>query len=326
MLGQAIFITGVRKSGTTTLYDSLTALPVFRPGRVKEPQFFVLPDDTVARHADWYLGLYDDGAGDIPLDGSTLYYQFPESYERIRRHIERPFFLCCLRDPAQRFFSAYWHLRAKPGNVERRSFEEVLASYEKWGGEAEDEILAQAVRKKKIDVNYLNQDYLRKHYQAPFDTEVPDPLIFFRYYGESRYSRQCDALRAQPHHRVVLFEDLVSHPEQTLHDVLEHLEEVYDLSGVATAEEPPQLAPNNNRTLNANASLLMRTVAKLGWYDYLKRYLGERGKQRVKSLFYGATPRMTREQYDRLRALLAEEYAFWGKEMPRTLEIWRFRS
>ena len=327
-LPPTVFVVGVRKCGTTTLFDSLAAHPDFHAARVKEPQFFAQPDATVTGHLDWYDGLWERDQEGMRLDGSTLYYQFPAAYERIQNHVRRAVFLCCLRDPAKRFFSAYWHLRAKPGGIETRQFDDLLDAYEKQlAGKgspemAEQSILEDALTKGQIKGDYLGGDYLRTHYGAPFTTELPDPLIFFRYLRESRYHRTYAQFAAQAATHVVLFERLTGQPREELADVLAFLSATH--AGNHTAEHQFELAPNNNRTLNANRSLVMRTLAGLGLYNGVKRLLKDRQKQWIKRNFYGGIPAMTHEQYERTRRLLTDEYAFWAEELPQTQQLWQF--
>jgi hypothetical protein len=181
-----LYIVGVRKCGTTSIFDSLAGDPRFAAPRVKEPQFFTQPDAVLVDHASWYEDLWREGAAGIRLDGSTLYYQFPDSYHRILAYSPTAVFLLCLRDPARRFYSAYWHMRSKPGAVESRPLSKVLAAYQTMISlpveerlAAEEALIQQAIFRGEIDGKYLNDRYLQRHYRAPFSTVMPDPQIFF---------------------------------------------------------------------------------------------------------------------------------------------------
>src|SRR3569833_1000748 len=104
MFEKGIFIVGVRKCGTTSLFDVLAQHSQISPAKHKEPQFYCMDEGTIKAEAKWYADLFDDKKKWL-LDGSTLYYQYPDSYKQIHENFKDTKFIICLRDPAKRLFS-----------------------------------------------------------------------------------------------------------------------------------------------------------------------------------------------------------------------------
>lgn len=332
-MSKHLFIVGVRKCGTTSVFDSLAGDARFAAPRVKEPQFFTQPEGVISEHQRWYNGLWKEDRQGVRLDGSTLYYQFPESYSRVMDLCPDPFFLLCLRDPARRFYSAYWHMRSKPGGVEKRPLGQLLGEYQKITSlpvearvTSENKMVQRAISRGEIDGGYLNAGYLRKHYRAPFDTNIPDPHIFFKYFGESLYHVQYPRFEDLPGRMVILFEDFLREPDRVLQQIIDSLGKYWELPDQFSKGLPPAMAPNYNKTLDANHSFLMRWLTRVGWYDTLKYGLGVKGKQLVKRALYGQIPKITESEYAVLRELLREEYDFWAEKLPATKDIWKYRA
>ncbi len=221
-----LFVIGVRKCGTTTVFDFLKNTDQFRACRIKEPQFFCLPDHLIERHSDWYAGLFPaTRIGQPILDGSTLYAQEPHFRQRIGRYVNDARFVLCLRDPARRMFSAYWHQRAKPGGIEKRSFDEILERLENTPEAdlfaAEQQVLEAAKSAGKIDDRDLGSDYHRRHFGSPFDSDGLDKWMFFRYAGESLYSRHWADWALGHDTHLVFFEQLLQQPTIILEGIVQ---------------------------------------------------------------------------------------------------------
>ncbi|WP_423824606.1 sulfotransferase domain-containing protein [Salinibacter ruber] len=56
-----LFIVGVQKCGTGTLYNVLRQHSNINDSKIKEPQFFGLPYDVVRDNIEWYEDLFGGG-------------------------------------------------------------------------------------------------------------------------------------------------------------------------------------------------------------------------------------------------------------------------
>jgi hypothetical protein len=114
---------GPDKAGSSWIHRALSAHPEVFMTPAKDPWFF---DENYQRGWDWYLGNFE-GRGDARIVGEASHnYLFSDlAAERIAHDLEDPFLAVCLRDPAERAFSAYLFL-VRQGIV-RGSFEEALA-------------------------------------------------------------------------------------------------------------------------------------------------------------------------------------------------------
>jgi hypothetical protein len=119
-------ILGAAKAGTSSLFRYLEQHPDVFMSAVKEPKFFSFegrkveyggPGDVetnrqvVTRRED-YEALFSGAAGRAAVgEASTLYLYDPEAPARVRRHVPGARLLAVLRDPVERAYSAYLHLR-----------------------------------------------------------------------------------------------------------------------------------------------------------------------------------------------------------------------
>jgi len=135
------FIIGAGKSGTTSLYHYLKQHPQIFMCPVKEPKYFayagqplnytgpgdarIVPETTTTREA--YLDLFRD-AGSQPVVGeaSTVYLgPIDGTAQRIAEQIPEARIVAILRQPADRAYSAYMHLR-RDGFETLESFQQAL--------------------------------------------------------------------------------------------------------------------------------------------------------------------------------------------------------
>ena len=130
-----VFLIGVQKGGTTSLYDYLVQHPNILPGFKKAPKFF---DHNYYRGTMWYRAHYPTffkffKNGEVCRDfhlidasQDTIYH--PISAERISKliHSNSPRFVVMFRNPVDRAFSHYQH-RVRIGE-ENLSFEDAIKS------------------------------------------------------------------------------------------------------------------------------------------------------------------------------------------------------
>ena len=129
-----LLIIGAMKSGTTTLFEMLAQHPGFVPPEVKEIQFFNHPRNR-ARGEAWYRahfprrGQMDQLAGVLgyrPVTGeATPAMSVPFAAEQTARLVPDARLVVSLRNPVERAWSHYQHMRRHP-LPERASFAEAL--------------------------------------------------------------------------------------------------------------------------------------------------------------------------------------------------------
>lgn len=132
-------IIGAAKSGTTAFFSYLRQHPdVFMPS-IKEPHFFAFEGERPAFKGPRpsinaaitdpaeYRGLFST-AGDAAAVGeaSNLYLYLPGTAERIHQAIPDARLIALLRQPADRAYSSYLHLK-RDGREPASSFEDALA-------------------------------------------------------------------------------------------------------------------------------------------------------------------------------------------------------
>jgi len=109
------FIVGAPKAGTTSLYEYLKDVPGIYFPSIKEPSYFSYLfkshkplRKSVIRNKDEYLKLYQDAKEEKILgDASPAYLSVPGVAQEIYNKIPDAKILISLRDPVERFFSAY---------------------------------------------------------------------------------------------------------------------------------------------------------------------------------------------------------------------------
>jgi hypothetical protein len=120
------FILGAAKCGTTTLYAYLKRHPDIFMSRVKEPTFFCEGFQVVKDPVE-YFELFD-GVKDERVIGeaSHAYFSNPSSARVLKALFPEAKFVVILRNPADRAYSLYHHMRRK-GDEKTASFEKALA-------------------------------------------------------------------------------------------------------------------------------------------------------------------------------------------------------
>ena len=135
-------IIGAAKSGTSALWSFLKQHPAIYMAPRKEPHFFSAeekqhccegPGDYQQETIDVkdYEALFEGARDETALgeaSNSTLY--FPVAIEKIKQHVPQAKLIAMLRQPADRAFSAYMHLR-RDGRETVEDFAEALALEEK---------------------------------------------------------------------------------------------------------------------------------------------------------------------------------------------------
>jgi hypothetical protein len=97
-------IVGPGKTGTTWMYEVLSASQGVRMAAAKETMYF---DANFARGVAWYHSLIPAGPGDAVGEVSNSYLADPAVPERIAAYSPSMRVVTCVRDPVERAFSNY---------------------------------------------------------------------------------------------------------------------------------------------------------------------------------------------------------------------------
>lgn len=182
-----LFVVGVLRGGTTSLWGYLQQHPEIFMSAVKEPHFFTKAGAKLApRYAaeTAYLALFTGAREGVRGEASASYFGDADSAAAIKRVSPDAKILVILRDPVERAYSHYWH--AAGNGRETRSFSEAV----------EDELAG----------------------RRPGGAE---PYVRRGFYSESlrRYQEAFG-----DHVRVLFLDDLSREPAATLRDVFEFLD------------------------------------------------------------------------------------------------------
>lgn len=118
-------IIGAAKAGTTALYSYLRQHPDVFLSPDKEPQFFALEgerlsfrgpgttiNETAVTRIEDYRALFADVRGEAAVgEASALYLYLPKAADRIRHYIPEARLIAVLRNPVDRAYSSFMHLR-----------------------------------------------------------------------------------------------------------------------------------------------------------------------------------------------------------------------
>ena len=132
-------IAGFPKCGTTSLHHYLNEHPeIYMPAQ-KELHFFTFnilsklnngPKDAVVKktqinNSEKYLNFYKGVTNEIAIgDASPSYINYPSQFKKIKKYLNDPKVIIILRDPINRAYSNYLHLKRE--NRETLSFKEAI--------------------------------------------------------------------------------------------------------------------------------------------------------------------------------------------------------
>lgn len=137
---------GAAKSGTSALYNYLGQHPEIYLSPIKGPCFFAFEDGEKVRFSgpgdqsyydrnvitdlNGYLSLFDSVKNEVAIgEGSVLYLDTPAAPRRIKRYIPDVKLIAVLRNPVDRAFSSFLHLR-RNGREPLADFAEALRAEE----------------------------------------------------------------------------------------------------------------------------------------------------------------------------------------------------
>lgn len=105
-------IIGAMKCATSTLHDQLALQPGIFTSQLKEPNFFS-DDDCYARGWEWYSSHFQEALPQMLCGESSTHYTklptYPQTVERLRRHLPQVKLIYVMRHPIDRLVSQYVH-------------------------------------------------------------------------------------------------------------------------------------------------------------------------------------------------------------------------
>ena len=241
------FILGAAKAGTTTLYEILREHPNVFLSYVKEPQFFS-NDRLYARGIENYLSTHFSGSEEFACRGEATphYLCFDKVATRIASDIPRgnQRYIVILRDPVQRAWSLYWNMVSE--GVEPLDFEQAI---EGESARIKDPELCSAG---SLRYRYISSGLYAQQLQS-----------YLRYFDIRQF-------------HFILFEELMTNPEETIGSVCRFLDLSYDVL--------PSLGKRSNSSNRPRSARLHRWVRQPNAIkNWLKPLLPERLRYRLTS-------------------------------------------
>ena len=144
-------IIGSMKCGTTSLYEYIAKHPKFLPCINKEIHFF---STKFWLSENWYLSQFPalpEGESFFTGEASTSYFDYPEVPQRINHYFPNLKIIILLRNPVDRAFSHYNHVRKQHPGKELRSFEQAVHE--------EIEAIENSNFYSSLKLSYLNKPY-----------------------------------------------------------------------------------------------------------------------------------------------------------------------
>ncbi len=122
----SLFHLGPPKTATTWVYHCLREHPQICTSKIDSIHYF---DMHYVRGADWYDAQFEGTCGDnvVRFDPTYSYICSPRAIQRIAEYNPEARLIVCLRDPVERAFSHYWHVKKQGGTT--MPFADVLRHY-----------------------------------------------------------------------------------------------------------------------------------------------------------------------------------------------------
>jgi hypothetical protein len=201
------FIVGAQKAGTTSLYFYLKDIPQVYMSPLKEP-FYFAPHavhnsaSDIIRDKKEYLRLFEKANGHIAIgEASPIYLWDPDAPKLIHQTVPHARIIMILRDPIERAYSIY---------LEKVRYSGVKSSFY-------DELMRDYKSQEKL--------YGRSELYVEFGMYYEQVKRYFDIFGREQV-------------KVIIFEDFVQHPEQTVNEVLAFLGVEYTVTEIKEQHNP----------------------------------------------------------------------------------------
>jgi hypothetical protein len=203
------FIVGAARAGTTSLYYYLNEIPGVYMSKFKEPCYFSphyiqrYPGETITDNEE-YLRLFENASSYIAVgEASPSYLWDPDSPKLIHQAVPTARIIILLRDPIERAYSHYLQ------NMKFKAHGKKLSFY-----------------------HDLMRDYKRQERVYGIS---PLYVEFSMYYEQvKRYFDQFGRQQV----KVIIYEEFIQHPEQTVNDVLAFLGLNYTVTAIRKQYNP----------------------------------------------------------------------------------------
>jgi hypothetical protein len=203
------FIVGAAKAGTTSLYYYLEEIPGVYMSKVKEPYYFSphfvqrYPGETVTDKEE-YLRLFENASSYIAVgEASPSYLWDPDSPKLIHQAVPTARMIILLRDPIERAYSHYLM------DVKFGSHDKKLSIY---------------------------QDLMRRYESQEKAYGISPLYVEFGMYYE-QVKRYFDEF-GREQVKVIIYEEFIQHPEETVNDVLAFLEVNHTVTAIRKQYNP----------------------------------------------------------------------------------------
>ncbi len=326
---KAIIIPGAQKSGTNTLFEILSSHSGVTNPRIKETEFFALEKETILENLNWYKNLFPDKDKFI-LDASTFYFSSKRAPVFIKKFITEPKIIIILRDPAKRAYSGFLQMKKRVPSEDKRTFQEIISQIEGPQKEkitlTENNSLKKAIKENEINNNFLNEDYLKKEYRAPFKSYFEDSLWSYKYFQESLYKERIDRYKKYfegNNVKIVFLEKLIKRPELTIKEILNFLNLEPEKKVLKLPHSYKTKVPKNkkSRKLLKNlkkSPLIYRTAKNLRKIGFGKIV------DLIKSPLYKPKPSLPKKDYQQAKKILKKECSFWINKNKELENLWKY--
>jgi hypothetical protein len=201
------FIVGTQKAATTSLHFYLKEIPGVYMSPVKEPFYF--STHTVQANAidlikdkKEYLRLFEKARGYIAIgEASTSYLWDPDSPKLIHQTVPHARIIMILRDPIERAYSNYL-MYQKYGGIKSSFYDELMRDYK-----SQEKLYGKSQLYVELGMYY---EQVKR---------------YFDIFGREQV-------------KVIIFEEFVQHPQQSINDVLAFLGVNYKVTAIREQYNP----------------------------------------------------------------------------------------
>jgi hypothetical protein len=201
------FIVGAQKAGTTSLYFYLKEVPQVYMSPLKEPFYFsphVVHNSAsdIIRDKKEYLRLFEKANGYTAIGEATpIYLWDPDAPKLIHQTVPHARIIMILRDPIERAYSNYL-MRVRYSGVQSSFYDELMRDYR-----SQDKL------------------YGKSQLYVEFGMYYEQVKRYFDIFGREQV-------------KVIIFEEFVKHPEQTVNEVLGFLGVKYTVTEIREQHNP----------------------------------------------------------------------------------------
>jgi hypothetical protein len=201
------FIVGAQKAGTTSLYFYLKEIPQVYMCPLKEPFYFASNAvksnaSDVIRDKKEYLKLFENARGYTAVGEATpIYLWDPDAPRLIHQTVPHARIIIILRDPIERAYSNYL-MKMKYSGMKSSFYDELMRDY-----------------------NSQEKLFGRSQLYVEFGMYYEQVKRYFDTFGRKQV-------------KVIIFEEFIRHPEQTVNEVLAFLGVNYTVTKIREQYNP----------------------------------------------------------------------------------------